>query len=91
MTKSSDILVTAIMPALNEEKNIEAAINNTLKSFKDFDIKGELIVINDGSTDKTRYLVEDAIKKDSRIRLINHDRPQGIGASFWDGVDNARG
>ena len=31
------------------------------------------------------------MKKDSRVRLINHNTPQGIGASFWDGVDNASG
>lgn len=83
------VFVSIVMPALNEEKNILAAINNTLKSFDDYGINGEIIVINDGSTDNTRYLVEDLIKKDSRIRLINHDRPQGIGASFWDGVDNS--
>ena len=85
------VFVSIVMPALNEEKNILAAINNTLKSFDDYGINGEIIVINDGSTDNTRYLVEDLIKKDSRIRLINHDRPQGIGASFWDGVDNSNG
>jgi glycosyltransferase involved in cell wall biosynthesis len=79
------------MPALNEEKNILDAVNNTLKSFDDYGIKGEIIVINDGSTDKTRVLAEDVLKKDSRVRLIKHNTPQGIGASFWDGVDNAHG
>ncbi len=79
------------MPTLNEEENILAAIGNVIKSFDDYDIHGEIIVINDGSTDNTRYLVEDFMKKDSRIRLLNHDRPQGIGASFWSGVDNAYG
>jgi hypothetical protein len=29
--------------------------------------------------------------RDQRVRLISHDRPQGVGASFWDGVDLARG
>ena len=47
------------MPALNEEKNILAAMNNTLKSFDDFGINGEIIVINDGSRDKTRVLVDE--------------------------------
>ena len=86
-----DVFVSIVMPALNEEKNILAAMDNTLKSFDDFGIKGEIIVINDGSRDKTKALVDEVMKKDSRVRLIDHDTPQGIGASFWDGVDNASG
>jgi len=84
-------LVSIIMPALNEERNILAAIDNTLKAFDDYGIHGEIIIINDGSTDNTRDLVSDVIKQNIRLRLINHDTPQGIGASFWDGADNAKG
>ncbi len=89
--ESNKIDVSIIVPALNEEKNIFASVTNVLESFKDFKLKGEVIVINDGSTDKTREIVEDFIKKDKRIRIINHEISQGIGASFWDGVDNAKG
>lgn len=77
------------MPALNEEKNILTAINNTLKAFEDFNINGEIIVVNDGSTDKTAELVYDFIEKCNCVRLIKHEVPKGIGASFWDGVDSA--
>lgn len=84
-------LVSIIMPALNEEKNILAAIDNTLKSFDDYGLQGEVIVINDGSTDATKDLVYEAMKKDARIMMITHNRPQGIGASFWEGADNAQG
>ena len=57
------MFLTVIMPALNEEKNIQAAIHNTLNALADFNIRGELIIINDGSIDKTEKLVEDIIKK----------------------------
>lgn len=82
--------ISIIIPALSEEKNILTAITNTLKSFEDFNLKGEIIVINDGSTDKTRELVEDITRKDERVSIINHDSTKGIGASFWDGVDNSK-
>lgn len=36
--------VTVIIPALNEEKNILAAIDNTLRPFKDYNIDGEIIL-----------------------------------------------
>jgi glycosyltransferase involved in cell wall biosynthesis len=79
------------MPALNEERNILSAINSTLKAFSDLNIDGEIIVVNDGSIDRTEELVNDFLKKDNRIRLLKHAVPQGIGASFWEGVDFAKG
>lgn len=83
--------LTVVMPALNEEKNILLAIDNTLKAFEEFNILGEIIVVNDGSKDKTEELVKGFTQADGRIRLISHQTPQGIGSSFWDGVDSAFG
>jgi len=85
------IKISVVMPALDEEKNILAAITNTLKAFDDFSINGEIIVINDGSTDKTEVIVKETKSNDHRIRLIRHTNPKGIGSSFWDGVDIAKG
>lgn len=83
--------ISVIMPALNEQDNILSAITNTLKALEDFKINGEIIVVNDGSIDRTHDLVCEAMKKDSRVRVLKHNTPEGIGASFWYGVDNARG
>lgn len=83
--------LSVIMPALNEENNIGAALSNTLKALDDFDIDGEVVVVNDGSNDKTSQLIRTAMQEDKRIRMIAHDTSKGIGASFWDGVDDARG
>jgi pyruvate dehydrogenase E1 component beta subunit len=83
--------VSVIMPALNEEANIQIAITNTLKAMADCNIRGEIVAVNDGSTDKTEELIQKMAQEDSRIRSIRHERPKGIGASFWDGIDVARG
>lgn len=84
--------LSIIIPALNEEKNILLVIHNTLSALKGFAIEGEIIVVNDGSTDSTAVLVENEIGKHQNIiKLINHKKPEGIGFSFWDGVDRARG
>ncbi len=89
--ENNKIAISVIMPALNEEKNISLAVANTLKALDDFEINGEIIVINDGSTDKTEEIVLEITKKDDRVRLVKHASPQGIGASFWQGVDKAGG
>jgi glycosyltransferase involved in cell wall biosynthesis len=88
---SKNMTLTVVMPALNEEKNIGLAIKNTLKALDDFNIDGEIVVVNDGSTDRTDEIVHDMMSEDSRIRILRHESPQGIGASFWEGVNNAIG
>lgn len=88
---SSGLMISIIMPALNEEKNISSAVSSALKSFERFGIRGEIVVINDGSTDKTEEIVRGIAENDSRVRMIKHALPMGIGRSFWDGVDNAAG
>ena len=89
--QSENIQISVIMPALNEEKNIRNAVTNTLLALDDLHINSEIIVVNDGSSDKTEEIVSGLMKGDTRLRTIKHSTPQGIGRSFWDGVDNARG
>ena len=82
--------ITIVMPCLNEEANVEMAIDATLNALDRHQLDGELIVVDDGSADSTRAIVEKCALRDPRIRLIAHDRPMGIGRSFFDGVQNAR-
>lgn len=85
------INISVIMPALNEERNISDAIKNTLSSFFAFNINGEVVVVNDGSCDQTGAIVNELMRENSQVRMLEHVTPQGIGASFWDGVDSAKG
>ena len=89
MTEEMDLSI--LMPALNEEKNVREAIDATLRAFDDFGIDGEIIVVNDGSTDRTGEIVAEAIARDGRVSVVRHERARGIGASFWEGVDRAHG
>ena len=83
--------ISVIMPALNEEANILPAVDNVLKAFEYFSMTGEIIVVNDGSMDRTGELVDGVIEEGKPVNMIQHDVPCGIGASFWEGVDNASG
>ena len=86
---NESLSLSIVMPALDEEANVFTAISETLEAFSSFEINGEIIVINDGSKDKTPEIIEEFCKKDERVKMISHASPQGIGASFWDGVDYA--
>jgi dolichol-phosphate mannosyltransferase len=83
--------LSVIMPALNEEENIQAAVESTLQAFDDFQLDGEVIVVNDGSTDRTPEIVTALMAHEPRLRILHHERPQGIGAAFWDGITHAQG
>ena len=82
--------ITVIVPALNEEQHIMKALDNSIEALNKASLKWEIIVINDGSTDRTQEIVEDIITRNPLVRIVNHDTPQGLGKSFWDGVDNSR-
>lgn len=81
--------ISVVMPALNEEQNICRAVCNALSAFQRVGCEGEVIIVNDGSTDGTASLVQKLMKDHSNVRMIEHSEPMGIGKSFWDGVQNA--
>lgn len=62
------VKVSVIIPAYNAEKYIHQCVSSVLEqSYQDF----EVIVVNDGSTDSTRSIVEALALQDLRIKLIN--------------------
>ena len=62
--------ISIVMSCYNAEKWIEECIESILnQTFENF----ELIVINDGSTDKTIKILEKARNNDSRIKIFNQN------------------
>ncbi len=59
--------VTVMIPAFNEERVIERAVRGVLASR---DVELEVVVIDDGSTDATSRVVEQAFASEDRVRLI---------------------
>jgi succinoglycan biosynthesis protein ExoA len=60
------------MPALNEEEYVRGAITSLIP--RDSDVDYELIVLDGGSTDRTREIVEALGEANSRIRLVPNER-----------------
>ena len=74
----SKLLVSVVIPCYNEEEVIDATLNRITDvadglTSHDF----EVIVVNDGSSDSTRLIVEKRIKQDKRLRLLNLTRNFG--------------
>ena len=81
-------LVSVIMPAYNGERYIADAIRSVLaQTVPDL----ELIVVNDGSTDGTLALAEDARQRDARVRVIDRPHSGSPAAPKNDGIAAAGG
>jgi glycosyltransferase involved in cell wall biosynthesis len=78
--------LSVFLPAYNEEGSIRDVVLNTRSILQKMAVKWEIIVVNDGSTDSTKEIVEHLQKDDSRIRIINHEKNKGYGASFKSGL-----
>ena len=82
--------LSVIVPAFNEEKNIEDALKNIYRTvkilFKDY----EVLVMNDGSVDRTKTIAEEAAKANQKIRVINFERNAGFGAMYRAGIKMAK-
>ncbi len=79
--------LSVIMPVFNEEKTVQHAITNILKRRSVF----EVVVVNDGSTDKTRKIITKLSKKYKRKLKIFHKRNGGKGSAIQYGLKRVKG
>ena len=81
-------LVSVVMPAYGEEATIEVVLRRVCE----LDLRLELIVVDDGSHDRTVDIVE-AVANDlqGRVKLLKHDRNRGKGAAVRTGIAASTG
>ena len=78
-------MISVIIPAYNEENTIKRTIENIKDVLKTQN--KEIIVVNDGSEDKTG----EVLRKISGIKVMNHIQNKGYGAAIKTGVKNSAG
>lgn len=82
--------LSVIIPALNEEGNLAAAIKTVLDALGDRFDDYELLIFNDGSTDGTGKIADDLATANPHIRVIHNPRNMGFGYNYTRGVELAR-
>lgn len=81
-------LVSIIVPVYNSEKFLE----DTIRTIEEQTYtKWELIFVNDCSKDKSTKIIEEKIKENSKIKLINLKQNSGAATARNIGIDNAKG
>lgn len=87
----SELELSVFFPAYNEEQNIITTITKADQVLKSLNLKNyEIIVINDGSEDKTAAVVEKLTLQNSRIRLVNHPKNLGYGHALKTGFQSSK-
>lgn len=82
--------ISAFFPAYNEEANIKIVVEKAIKVLEKVAKEYEVIVVNDGSTDKTEGIVKKLIKKNPKISMITHTPNRGYGAALKSGLYRAQ-
>lgn len=82
----SSVDLSVIIPAYNEERRVSAPLEEIPAYCRREKISYELLVVDDGSDDKTAELVRAAAARDSRIRLVSQAARSGKGAAVKAGV-----
>ena len=83
----NDMLVSIIIPAYNAEKYIGACLDSVIsQTYKNI----EIVVVNDGSSDRTKEIIENYAEKDKRIKLISTENG-GVSRARNIGMDNSKG
>lgn len=82
--------LSVFFPAYNEEKNITQTVEKALKVLEDLKIpKYEVLVINDGSKDKTGEISDSLAKKYSQVKVV-HQKNGGYGMALRAGFSNSK-
>lgn len=88
-------MLSVVIPAYNEEKGIADIVRRVLAvepALREVGVSAlELLVVDDGSKDHTRQIVQGIAAEQPALRLIAHPRNRGYGAALKTGFGEARG
>ena len=80
-----EIEVSVVMPCLNEEETIGVCINKALKAFQEHSISGEVVVVDNGSTDDSAKIATSL-----GARVVGQPK-KGYGNAYLKGFEEAKG
>lgn len=88
---SEEIYLSVVIPAYNEEKRLPATVRAVVAYLGRQSYSWEVLVVDDGSEDKTAELVTGAAKTEPRVKLIQYSGNRGKGYAVRTGMQQATG
>jgi glycosyltransferase involved in cell wall biosynthesis len=81
------VRVSVVIPVYNEVGTIEEIVGRV----QAVDLEKEIVIVDDGSTDGTRELLQEITLSHENVRALYHDQNQGKGAALRTGFESASG
>ncbi|MFC1754870.1 glycosyltransferase family 2 protein [Thermoproteota archaeon] len=85
MPQEKNIEVSVVMPCLNEEEAVGICVRKCKKAFENLDIEGEVLIVDNGSTDRSMEIAE---KEGARVVS---EPEKGYGSAYLRGFKEAKG
>ena len=89
--RTAGIDLSIILPIYNEEQNIPLLYNNIVTVIRRLDKTTEVLMVDDGSTDRSFAVMSALASQDPRVRVIKFRRNSGQTAAMMAGIEFARG
>lgn len=82
--------VSIFFPCYNDQETIAGLIQDAIFTIRKFTTKYEIIVVDDGSTDGSRELLQTLVKKYKKLKVIFHEQNLGYGGALRSGFKAAK-
>lgn len=82
--------LSIFFPFWNEEKNVKHVVESAIPVAEEVARVWEILIIDDGSKDKTLKIGQELSKKYKNVRVISHTPNRGYGAALREGFSNSK-
>ncbi len=83
--------LSVVVPCYNEAGNLPELVARLRSVFEKRRVKGEIVLVNDGSGDDTGKVIDSLAKTHSEVVPVHHEKNQGLAAGWDSGVAQATG
>ncbi|MBI4352836.1 MAG: glycosyltransferase family 2 protein [Candidatus Omnitrophica bacterium] len=81
--------LSILFPCYNEEANLPGMLEEAVKLGEQYGVDYEVIVVDDGSADRSAAIVQEWTRKNPRVRLVQHSKNEGYGAALGTALRSA--
>ncbi len=82
--------ISVVLPAFNEEESIARVVNDAQSVLRSCSIEYEIIVVNDGSVDKTGEIIDELARSNNCIKTLHRSINKGYAAALRSGFSRAQ-